>query len=387
MEHPQHFHKPAGNGTVVGRSDGKFELCIRSSVRNSLAFCGLGVYLQHVLLPNNLSTQPLSHFPVFLTGDFHCQHRQPPLLSLSPFTYILITPSLPFTHPLHPYPCPFVMASLLERMNLPSSSAGPIRSKTSGRGTAPAPYNRADRIPKGDVDSQWSHDLFERHNSLQARINSRPSPPKAGLNPIAQKAIRDATATLRGDKGISIKGASTISEGNVVDVTGLVAGTTPEDVAAIFKRCGTITSSKLINGGENVKIRVTFKLPTSAASAVQKFDQQPADGKILSVKIVGASTAGTTLVGRLGEDGLGVVRDEGSVDILMDVESQSGSKMRSDALIKEDPRAHVLTAPPGADPKDYAQTHWRGGRRGGRGGRGRGGGWRRGGRSNGMDLD
>lgn len=48
-------------------------------------------------------------------------------------------------------------------------------------------------------------------------------------------------------------------------------------------------------------------------------------------------------------------------------------KMRSDALTS-DPRAQVLVAPPGADPKDYIQAPARG-----RGGRGRGRGGRRGG--------
>ncbi|KAF4621303.1 hypothetical protein D9613_000820 [Agrocybe pediades] len=288
------------------------------------------------------------------------------------------------------------MASLLERMNIPTNTTGPIRSKSnSGRGAA-APYNRAKRIPKGDVDSQWSHDLYESHNSLSARLNITPAAPKANLNAIAQKAIRDATAAgSRSDSSLSIKGAS--SAGNVVEVTGLVGGTTAEDVAAIFKRCGQITDQRSMSSNSNdPRIRITFKTAASANSAVQKFHNQPADGKVLSVKIVGASAAGTTLGGRLGgKDGLGLVREEGSVDILMDAGEESGSKMRSDSLLKVDPRAHVLIAPPGADPADYmpGSTDTRAGRRGH--GRGRGG--RRGGRRGGggkggndgarMDLD
>lgn len=113
-----------------------------------------------------------------------------------------------------------------------------------------------------------------------------------------------------------------------MEVTGLVAGTTAEDVAAIFKRCGDITSSKLMSGGEDVRIRLTFKLPTSASGAVQKFNNQPADGKVLSVRIVGSTSAGTTLSGRLGgADGLGLVREEGSVDVLMNSEGDSGSSV------------------------------------------------------------
>ncbi|KAF8176513.1 hypothetical protein BJ912DRAFT_986788 [Pholiota molesta] len=273
------------------------------------------------------------------------------------------------------------MASLLERMNMAPNSVGPVRSKSQSSRGAAAPYNRANRTPKGDVESQWSHDLFESHNSLSARLN-------ANLNPIAQKAIRDATSATRGDSSLSIKGASG-AHGNVVEVSGLVGGTTPEDVAAIFKRCGQILESKSVsNIKSDPRIRISFKTAASAASAVQKFHNQPADGKILSVKIVGTSSAGTTLVGRLGGvDGLGLVREEGSVDLLMGGDEETGSKMRSDSLLKADPRAHVLLAPPGADPKDYIPaSESRGGRRGG--GRGRGGRrGRRGGNGSRMDLD
>lgn len=111
-----------------------------------------------------------------------------------------------------------------------------------------------------------------------------------------------------------------------MEVSGLVAGTTADDVAAIFKSCGAITSSKLVRGGDDVKIRVTFKTAASATSAVQKFNKQPADGKILSVRIVGSTSTGTSLSNRLGgPDGLGLVREEGSVDVLMGGEEESGS--------------------------------------------------------------
>jgi hypothetical protein len=62
--------------------------------------------------------------------------------------------------------------------------------------------------------------------------------------------------------------------------------------------------------------------------------------------------------------------------------------MRSDSIIKEDPRAQVLVAPPGTNPTDYTQSNpGRGGRRG----RGRGRGARRGGGRQGgsgrMEID
>jgi hypothetical protein len=119
-----------------------------------------------------------------------------------------------------------------------------------------------------------------------------------------------------------------MSKGNVVEVTGLVAGTTAEDVAAIFKRCGEITNSKVVSGDDEVCVRLTFKTSISASSSVQKFNNQPADGKVLKVKVVGSTSAGTTLGGRLGGlDGLGLVREEGSVDVLMTSDNGSGSSV------------------------------------------------------------
>jgi RNA recognition motif. (a.k.a. RRM, RBD, or RNP domain) len=134
---------------------------------------------------------------------------------------------------------------------------------------------------------------------------------------------------------LSIKGAGSTTKGNVVEVGGLVAGTTAEDVAAIFKRCGEITNSKTVSGDHDVCIRLTFKTSTSAFAAVQKFNNQPADGKVLSVRIVGSTTAGTALGGRLGgADGLGLVREEGSVDVLMDLNNDSGSLVLCHATSK-----------------------------------------------------
>ncbi|KAK2463156.1 hypothetical protein APHAL10511_004811 [Amanita phalloides] len=281
------------------------------------------------------------------------------------------------------------MASLLERLSVaPTSTSGPVRTKSNNPSRSSTPYNRAKRTPRGDPDSPWAHDLYESHNSLSARISNNPTPPKANLNPLAQKALKDATAPPRSQQQLSIKGASSVLHGNVVEVSGLVGGTTAEDVAAIFKRCGAIASAKgMSSSSEDVRIRVTFKEAPSASAAVQKFHNQPADGKILSVKIVGTTSAGMTLGGRLGVDGLGLVREEGSVDVLMVSEENKGSKLRSDSLLNADPRAHVMVAPPGADPAEYNRAprggRRGGGRRGGGGGRGRG---RRGGEGR-MEVD
>ncbi|KAJ7244175.1 hypothetical protein B0H12DRAFT_1022606 [Mycena haematopus] len=285
------------------------------------------------------------------------------------------------------------MASLLERMSLPAGGpSGVVRSRSGPSNRNGSPYNRPNPIPKGDVDSAWSHDLFEQHNSLSARMNITPGAPRANLNhAIVGKALQAAKSS---SEQLAIKGASSASQGNTVEVTGLVVGTTPDDVVAIFKRCGEIVKGTLISSKPEVVIRVTFKNPTSASAAVQKFHNQPADGKTLSVKIVGLKA--TSLGGRLGgPDGLGLVREEGSVDVLMDSSAEGGSKMRSDSLLHADPRAQVLVAPPGANPADYVQAS--GGRNGNgpgrRGGSGRGRGGRRGGGKRGgngggrMDVD
>lgn len=74
---------------------------------------------------------------------------------------------------------------------------------------------------------------------------------------------------------------------------------------------------QIVSGGD-VQIRLAFKTPASASGAVLKFNQ-PADGKVLSVPIAGATTTGTTLSGRLGgADGLDLVQEKEIVDVLMD---------------------------------------------------------------------
>ncbi|KAG6902362.1 hypothetical protein C0995_000923 [Termitomyces sp. Mi166 len=260
------------------------------------------------------------------------------------------------------------MASLLERMNI-VPAAGPVRHKSHSRAS---PYNRP---PKGDIDSQWTHDLYD-NGSLSARLDIKPSAPRLSIPAITQKALRAATSpSSSSTRPLSIKGAS--SSANVVEVANLLPGTTPNDVAAIFGSCGEITASRLVTptDAQSPRIRLTYKSPVHAAAAVAKYNNQPADGNILSVRIVGATSLATSLGVRLGgADGLGLVRQEGSVDVLMDSED-SNSKMRSDSL-RDDPRAQVLVAPPGANPADYTQSpaNSRGGaRRGGRGARGGGG--------------
>ncbi|OBZ69952.1 hypothetical protein A0H81_10517 [Grifola frondosa] len=228
--------------------------------------------------------------------------------------------------------------SLLDRISLPTTSTttvGPVRSKPN-RGGGSSPYNRNSRPPKGNVNGTWEHDLYHGSDaeprSLSARLTNVPvGAPKMNFAG-AERALREAT----GEKGLSIKGAS--SRGNVVQVSGLASGTTAADVEAIFKRCGPITASVLQNVVDPV-VRLTFKYEKDAQAAVAKFHDQPADGRVLSVKIVGGVNA--SLSGRMG-----VAIQDGSVDVLMSDETTSGgSKLRSDEILATDSRAHVLIAP------------------------------------------
>ncbi|KAH7926968.1 hypothetical protein BV22DRAFT_1007938 [Leucogyrophana mollusca] len=286
------------------------------------------------------------------------------------------------------------MASLLDRLSAPEGTVGPVRSKPNSR--LSSPYLRPNRPPKGDPDSQWSHDLFEDPDkpSLSSRLTNNAAQPRKADSLLARRALREVTGV---GPQLSIKGASGSSGGNVVQVEGLVKGTTPADVEAIFKRCGAILSSALAPGpaADGVAVRLTFKDPAAAAAAVEKFDKQQADGRTLRVRIAGNTTS--TLVGRLG--GVEIARESGSVDVLMASGGDQGGKLRSDSIAASDPRATVLVAPPGADPKLYSQQssansrqeaqRWQ--RGGGRGGRGRRGGNRRGGGGGGggggMDVD
>jgi hypothetical protein len=89
----------------------------------------------------------------------------------------------------------------------------------------------------------------------------------------------------------------------------------PSSYQAIFKRCGAIVDHKAIKNSP-VVVRLIFKNEKDAQASVAKFNGQPADGRILSVKIVGGMNA--SLQGRLG------VAVEDSVDVLMEDPTASG---------------------------------------------------------------
>lgn len=93
---------------------------------------------------------------------------------------------------------------------------------------------RSPRIPKGDINGAWQHDLFDSaksgsggggKSSLGDRLSGGGGPPKVYTS-LADRALREAA----GEKGLAIKGASANTRGNVIEVTGLADGTTSEDV-------------------------------------------------------------------------------------------------------------------------------------------------------------
>jgi hypothetical protein len=169
-----------------------------------------------------------------------------------------------------------------------------------------------------------------------------------------------------------------------------------------------VTESKLMNSSNSgeVVVRVVYKNGKDAQTAVSKFDGQVADGRKLSVRILGAVAA--DLGHRLGNKTV----QNGSVDALIGAENggscvtlhdlslslhdmkltvEAYRKMRSDAIMATDSRASVMVAPPGSNPTGYAGNEGRRGGGGKRGGRRRGGGARGGRRgaapSGGMDVD
>lgn len=166
--------------------------------------------------------------------------------------------------------------------------------------------------------------MFEEPSTSKGSLSARLSggtgdAPRASLNSAARRALAAAT----GGADISIKGAA--KDGNVVQVDGLVQGTTAEDVRAIFKACGHVVNAEKHRNPSaeagTVSIRVTYKTAEEAKTAVKKFDGQSADGRQLKVQIVGIT--GSSLAGRLGGDNMDVVREAGSVDVLLN--SDSGS--------------------------------------------------------------
>jgi len=260
--------------------------------------------------------------------------------------------------------------SLAERLSVPENRRG----RGGGRSpkTSPHPYHTT---PLPD-DGNWRHDKFAEVNdlpqgggSLASRISSGTAGGAGGAK-LFQRALgarsggEGTTVTAgRSTNGgrvpsggsLSIKGASA-PPSTTVEIKELVAGTTAEDVKMIFSECGTITDAWTIPSGsvETTTIRVKFASRDSMTKAIQRFDQQQADGRTLSVKEVVTPTVKS------------VTQD---VDMdLLDNPSTSKGKMYSDNI----DGGVTITRPPRIEKADDRWTRGRGRGRG-QGGRGRGG--------------
>jgi len=254
--------------------------------------------------------------------------------------------------------------SLLERMGGPRR--GGVRSGVARR-SASAPYqNRRDALgsSNADTDGMWKHDKHEESagGSLAARLQGREARPRPDIS-IVQNHIRP-TRTAIPATTLAIKGASAPIE-PIVEVKGLVAGTTPEDVKAIFQSCGAITKAKLASTStpQSPHVLLYYTKQENALSAVSKFNGLPADGQKLQVAMYSLEQK---------------VQSGGKNEDLLIPQQQTSGKMYSDEIAATDPRAHVVVG-------DFTPSPPSRGGRWGRGRRGRGG-PRRGGTSR-MDID
>jgi len=315
--------------------------------------------------------------------------------------------------------------SLLERLssgglsNTPGGRQGrvkaPVRSKpySASPRTSVGPSTSDSSLPKakhtkGDPNDQWKHDLFAPHNGISggelgARLNGDmgrqvTSGAGGGEKAVAKKAFQAALGVNVFEKkeksvsqGLTIKGSASVSSATV-EVDGLAPGTTADDVAEIFSECGNVLEKRLLSkpSDPTARVYIKFESASAAQSAVSKFDKQAADGKILHVTVTNSA-----LGSRMG---VKTKPADSPVDLLAPSESVMGG-MRSDELIKTDPRAKVIVDPSGTNaqlqpatpssaPAQRGQPRGRGGRGVGRGGRPRGGQSNRGGKlSERMNLD
>ena len=166
---------------------------------------------------------------------------------------------------------------------------------------------------------------------MGARLAVKERPTTSPVQSLSlKKALAAVGAPQKGSEALNIRGAS----GAIVEVRELIQGTTPADVEvryrisrslatscltpskAIFKRCGTIVSSKRVTppNSETESVQVKYKTQAEAEKAISTFHGQPADGRIIQVVLV---NSGVTLK----NEGNGVV----SVDGLLDDDSFGGS--------------------------------------------------------------
>ncbi|CAG8482417.1 6420_t:CDS:2 [Gigaspora rosea] len=147
-----------------------------------------------------------------------------------------------------------------------------------------APYERQ-RPPKGNIDEQWSHDLFE-------------------------------DARQKKDSRQSVRRASNSNNNAKLIVENLFYEVTEDDLEELFSECGTVKKVILHYdraGRSTGNAEVTFEDAKSAETALRKYNGQTLDGQQMRIRyapvkpiqkvssVSGSSTAeGGSILDRLG---------------------------------------------------------------------------------------
>lgn len=124
--------------------------------------------------------------------------------------------------------------------------------------TRNAPYVRQ-RPPRGDINGQWSHDLFEDSNSNSRRSNATSS--------------RRNTSNSNGN--------------NKLIVENLFYEVTQEDLEELFSECGTVKKVYIHydRAGRSTGVAdVVFETPSEAEAALRKYNGKTLDGLQMKIK-------------------------------------------------------------------------------------------------------
>nr|CAG8541057.1 14029_t:CDS:2 [Entrophospora candida]CAG8548273.1 10484_t:CDS:2 [Entrophospora candida] len=140
-----------------------------------------------------------------------------------------------------------------------------IRGSSSGRNNRfkNSPYDRQQQPhpPRGDVNGQWSHDLYEDgHNSGHNKANA-PN--------LRNKNITNTTGNTR------------------IIIENLFYEVTQEDLQELFSDCGIVKKAYLHydRAGRSTGIaEITFENPKEADIAIRKYDGKTLDGQSMKIK-------------------------------------------------------------------------------------------------------
>ncbi|RIA89179.1 hypothetical protein C1645_773093 [Glomus cerebriforme] len=167
---------------------------------------------------------------------------------------------------------------------VPTSHSGSTSNRSAR--TRNAPYVRQ-RPPRGDINGQWSHDLFEDSNSNNRRSIATSS--------------RRITSNPNGN--------------NKLVVENLFYEVTQEDLEELFSECGTVKKIYIHydRAGRSTGVAdVVFEAPSEAEAALRKYNGRALDGHPMRIKyapfkptqrnttVRGSSNSNGSVMDRLG---------------------------------------------------------------------------------------